>query len=183
MNHIFNPLIGSSIAFTGNTPPGTKKQTFSVSIDDAYTYVASYPSKNTYMQWYMSPPLEEGNHTITLTEMDGTDVDYALVGVHNQTTVLGKDILVDSGNDNIVWVGHWQTNTSTLTHTNDFHIINHPLGNSTKDSITVGDSFSFQFTGQFGTHLRCRLQLNTMNRDDRICIRDPEKFYKRIRLR
>ncbi|KAK0489468.1 hypothetical protein IW261DRAFT_1325920, partial [Armillaria novae-zelandiae] len=138
---------GSVIAFTGNTPPSTQKQTFSVSIDDAYIYVASYPFTHTYMQWYMSPMLEEGAHTITLTEMDGTDVDYALIGVGNQTNILGKDILVDSISDRIVWTGDWQTNTSTLIHASNFHIVNYPLGNSTKDSRTVGDSFSFKFSG------------------------------------
>ncbi|KAK0188334.1 hypothetical protein F5146DRAFT_906368, partial [Armillaria mellea] len=138
---------GSSIAFTGNTPPSTQKQTFSVSIDGADTYVVSYPAKHTYMQWYMSPTLEEGTHTITLSEMEGTDVDYALVCVSNQTNVLGKDILVDSTSDRIIWTGDWQTNTSTLIHTNDFHILNHPLGNSTQDSRTVNNSFSFKFVG------------------------------------
>ncbi|KAK0466686.1 hypothetical protein IW261DRAFT_1683409 [Armillaria novae-zelandiae] len=137
---------GSSIAFTGNTPPRTQKQTFSVSIDEADTYVASYPSKHTYMQWYMSPMLKEGTHTITLTEMEGTYVDYALISVSNQTNILGKDILVDSISDRIVWTGDWQTDTSTLIHASNFHIVNYPLGNSTKDSRTVGNSFSFKFS-------------------------------------
>ncbi|KAK0443902.1 uncharacterized protein EV420DRAFT_1649014 [Desarmillaria tabescens] len=128
---------GISIAFTGNTPPGTNKQNFSVFIDGADAYVASYPSQWEYMQWYMSPTLEEGTHTITLTEMDNIDVDYAIVGVGNQTTVLGKDILVDDTSDSIIWTGDWQTNTSTLTHITETYIINHPLG----------DSFSFEFTG------------------------------------
>ncbi|KAK0215126.1 hypothetical protein IW262DRAFT_1278558 [Armillaria fumosa] len=140
---------GISIAFTGNTPPSTKRQNFSVYIDDADAYVASYPSSPTreYLQWYTSPTLEEGNHTITLTDMDWSDVDYALIGVGNQTTAPGKDILVDDTSDNIVWTGDWQTNTSTLIRINDFAIVNHPLGSSTKDSTTEGDSFSFQFTG------------------------------------
>ncbi|KAK0432634.1 hypothetical protein EV421DRAFT_2023885 [Armillaria borealis] len=139
---------GISIAFTGNTPPSTNRQNFSVFIDEAYAYVASYPSQAEYMQWFMSPTLEEGNHTITLTGMDETDVDYAIVGVSNQTTVIDKDILVDSPSDSIVWVGDWQTNTSTLlTDITEPYIVHRPLGNSTKDSRTVGDSFSFQFTG------------------------------------
>ncbi|KAK0443900.1 uncharacterized protein EV420DRAFT_1484791 [Desarmillaria tabescens] len=138
---------GISIAFTGNTPPRTNKQNFSVFIDGEDAYIASYPSHTEYMQWYMSPTLEEGTHTITLTEMDNIDVDYAIVGVGNQTTVLGNDILVDDTSDNIVWTGDWQTNTSTLTHITETSIVNHPLGNSTKDSKTVGDSFSFEFTG------------------------------------
>ncbi|KAK0501863.1 hypothetical protein EDD18DRAFT_1347927 [Armillaria luteobubalina] len=138
---------GSVIAFTGNTPVSTQKQTFSVSIDDAYTYVASYPFTHTYMQWYTSPTLEEGTHTITLTEMEGIDVDYALIDASNQTAVLGKNILVDSTSDDIAWIGDWQTNTSTLTYTNDLHVVNYPLGNSTKDSRIVGNSFSFKFSG------------------------------------
>ncbi|KAK0443899.1 uncharacterized protein EV420DRAFT_1649011 [Desarmillaria tabescens] len=138
---------GVSIAFTGNTPGTANKQNFSVSIDGGDAYVASYPSQAEYIQWYMSPTLEEGNHTITLTEMDSIDVDYALIGVGNQTTVLNKDILVDDTSDSIVWTGDWQTNTSTLAHITRVYVDNHPLGNSTKDSTIVGDSFSFQFTG------------------------------------
>ncbi|KAK0224483.1 hypothetical protein EDD85DRAFT_982082 [Armillaria nabsnona] len=139
---------GISIAFTGNTPPSTMRQNFSVFIDDGDSYIASYPSQSAYMQWYTSPTLEEGTHTITITEMDGTDVDYALVGVGDQTTTLGKDILVDSTSDSIVWVGDWQTNKSILIPTfEDFHVVNYPLGNSTMDSSTSGDKFFFQFTG------------------------------------
>ncbi|KAK0188326.1 hypothetical protein F5146DRAFT_1122553 [Armillaria mellea] len=132
---------GISIAFTGNTPPSTDKQNFSVFIDESYAYAE-------YMQWFLSPMLEEGKHTITLTGMHETDVDYALVSVGNQTTVIGKDIVVDSLSDGIVWVGNWQTNTSTLlTDIAGPYIVHRPLGNSTKDSRTVGNSFSFQFTG------------------------------------
>ncbi|KAK0243379.1 hypothetical protein EDD85DRAFT_786286 [Armillaria nabsnona] len=138
---------GISIAFTGNTPGTSNKQDFSVSIDGAEAYVASYPSPAEYLQWYMSPTLEEGNHTVTLSEMDNIDVDYAIVAVGNQTTVQGKDILVDDTSNAIAWTGDWQTNTSTLAHVTRVFVDNHPLGNSTKDSSTAGDSFSFQFTG------------------------------------
>ncbi|PBK67108.1 hypothetical protein ARMSODRAFT_1021068 [Armillaria solidipes] len=138
---------GISIAFTGNTPGTSNKQDFSVSVDGAEAYVASYPSPAEYLQWYMSPTLEEGNHTITLSELDNIDVDYAIVAVGNQTTVQGKDILVDDTSNAIVWTGGWQTNTSTLAHITRVFVDNHPLGNSTKDSSTAGDSFSFQFTG------------------------------------
>ncbi|PBK67112.1 hypothetical protein ARMSODRAFT_339052 [Armillaria solidipes] len=138
---------GISIAFTGNTPGTSNKQDFSVSIDGADAYVASYPSSAEYLQWYMSPTLEEGNHTITLSEMNNIDVDYAIVAVGNQTTVQGKDILVDDTSNATVWTGNWQTNTSTLAHVTRVFVDNHPLGNSTKDSSTAGDSFSFQFTG------------------------------------
>ncbi len=183
MKHIFNTLIGFSIAFTGNTPPSYNRQNFSVFIDEAYAYVASYPSRAEYMQWFMSPTLEEGTHTITLTEMDATDVDYALIGVGNQTTALGKDILVDDTSDSIVWTGDWQTNTSTLlTDFTEPYIVRRPLGNSTKDSRTVGDSFSFQFTGQLRSLLRY-LQLNTIDRDKCIRIRDPKEFNSRGHLR
>ncbi|KAK0491578.1 hypothetical protein IW261DRAFT_96926 [Armillaria novae-zelandiae] len=138
---------GISIAFTGNTPGASTKQNFSVSIDGADAYVASYPSPAEYLQWYTSPTLEEGNHTITLSEMDNIDVDYAIIAVGNQTAVQGRDILVDDTSSAIVWTGNWQTNTSTLAHVTRVFLDNHPLGNSTKDSSTSGDSYSFQFTG------------------------------------
>lgn len=138
---------GISIAFTGNTPGASTKQNFSVSIDGADAYVASYPSPAEYLQWYMSPTLKEGNHTITLSEMDNIEVDYAIVAVGNQTAVQGKDILVDDTSDRTVRTGNWQTNTSTLAHITRVFVDNHPLGNSTRDSSTAGDSFTFQFTG------------------------------------
>ncbi len=105
--------------FTGNTPGTSNKQNFSVSIDGADEYVASYPSPAEYLQWYMSPTLEEGNHTITLSELDNIDVDYAIVAVGNQTTVQGKDILMDDTSNAIVWTGDWQANTSTLAHVHE----------------------------------------------------------------
>ncbi|KAK0190372.1 hypothetical protein F5146DRAFT_551348 [Armillaria mellea] len=138
---------GISIGFTGNTLPTSSKQDFSVAIDGAEAYVASYPSPAEYLQWYTSPMLEEGNHTITLSELEHIDVDYAIFAVRNQTTIQGKDILVDDTSNAFVWTGNWQTNTSTLAHISRVFVDNHPLGNSTKDSSTSGDSFSFQFTG------------------------------------
>ncbi|KAK0207075.1 hypothetical protein DFS33DRAFT_1273405 [Desarmillaria ectypa] len=109
----------------------------SVSIDGADAYVASCPSQGEYMQWYISPTLEEGDHAITPTEMDNTDVDYATVGVGNQTTAL---VIVSSGPET--------GRQYEYPHITKIYVDNHPLGNSMKNSRTVGESFfSFQFIG------------------------------------
>ncbi len=126
----------------------------------------------------MSPTLEEGNHTITLSELDNIDVDYAIVAVGNQTTVQGKDILVDDTSNAIAWTGDWQTNTSTLAHIARVFVDITRLGTLRRTVALLG--ILFLSSSQVSSDHTLRfLQLNTVDRDERVCVRSPEDFYNR----
>jgi hypothetical protein len=143
--------LGTSIAFIGNTPPlfAAESQSATVSIDGGQPYNITYgdPKPPSYTQWYMSPTLAEGSHTISVGQLDGTAVDFALISVGPETSLSGKTIFVDDTNSAIQYSGQWSVNTdkfSAGTLPDGF-----PAGNSTHRSITPGDTFTFRFSGSF----------------------------------
>jgi len=140
---------GTSIAFTGNTPATTLSQSIIVSIDGGTPYNTSYmdPAPPSYFQWFQSPTLTEGQHTIKVDGIDGTSLDYATITVGQNTPLLGKTVIVDNEDPLVHYSGTW-------TRTPDKFIPGHipsglPFRNSTHRTTTPGDSITFQFTGQY----------------------------------
>ena len=89
---------GTSIAFTGNTPNSSFSQSITVSIDGGTPYTTSYmdPTPQSYIQWYQSPTLSDGQHTIKANGVDGTSVDFAAITVGQHTPLAGKKVIVDN---------------------------------------------------------------------------------------
>jgi len=139
---------GTSIAFTGNTPIITYSQLVTVSIDGGTPYTTYYmdPSPQTYIQWYQSPILSEGQHVIKVDGVDGTAIDYATITVGQNTPLLGKKVIVDSDDPFVHYSGSWTRNTDRFFpgHPN---IAGLPFRNSTHRSNTPGDTITFRFTG------------------------------------
>jgi hypothetical protein len=137
---------GTSIAFSGNTPISTLSQSIIVSIDGGTPYTTSYmdPTPQSYVQWYQSPSLSEGQHTIRVDGVDGTAIDYAIITAGQHTPLLGKKIIVDNEDPSIHYSGSWTRNTDQFV-PKDFS--GFPFGNSTHRSDTPGDTISFRFTG------------------------------------
>jgi len=140
---------GTSIAFTGNTPVATRSQSITVSIDGGTPYTTYYmdPSPQTYIQWYQSPILSEGQHTITVDGVDGTDIDYATITVGQNSALSGKKVIVDSDDPSIHYSGSWIRNTDRFIPGHTYTIPGVPFRNSTYRSKTPGDTITFQFTG------------------------------------
>ena len=117
-------------------------------IDNGAVFNITYddPSPPTYKQWFQSPKLSDGKHTITVSNLAfGTSIDFAIVNVGNQTPLTGQTIVVDDDNPSILYTSHWSRNTNkfiagTLP-------VGYPYGNSTHRSSTPGDTFTFRFTG------------------------------------
>ena len=98
-----------------------------------------------YKQWFQTPTLFDGSHTIAVDCSIGTQVDFAIVDVGNQTRLAGRDIIVDNESPSISYFGHWNRSTSRF---NDTSVnLRSPYGNSTHRSSTPGDIFTFRFTG------------------------------------
>ncbi|KJA17884.1 hypothetical protein HYPSUDRAFT_70381 [Hypholoma sublateritium FD-334 SS-4] len=141
---------GISVALFGNTPPGTgAPRTFAVSIDGTTPYYVAYtdPSPPTYMQWYQSPLLEEGDHNISLSNIaGGASVDFAVVSVGEDTPL--SDTLIITDNDDLAfnYTGQWLRSQhafiSGLQKPNG-----NPYYNSTHQTSDVGSFFTYQFTG------------------------------------
>ena len=140
---------GTSIAFSGNTPGPYFPQSIMVSIDGATSYQTSYmdPTPSTYLQWYQSPTLSEGNHTIKVDGIFGTSLDYATITVGQNTPLSGKKIIVDNDNSAIHYSGTWTRNTDEFVPGNSSKGL--PFRNSTHRSTTPGDTITFLFSGQF----------------------------------
>ena len=141
-------IAGTSIAFTGNTPAASLSQTVSVSIDGGTPFSTSYMDLTppSYLQWYQSPALSEGKHTIKVDGVDGTSLDYATITVGENTPLAGKKVIVDNEDPAVHYSGTW-------TRTPDEFLPGHipsglPFRNSTHRSTTAGNTITFQFYGQ-----------------------------------
>ena len=138
---------GTSIAFTGNTPPATLSQSITVSIDGGTPYNTFYmdPTPQTYLQWYQSPTLSEGRHTIKVDGVDKTSIDYATITVGQNTPLSGKRVIVDNDDSSIHYSGSWTRNMDKFVPGDLPSGL--PFRNTTHRSTTPGDTVTFRFTG------------------------------------
>lgn len=140
---------GTSIAFIGNTPPVfNNSQVLTVSIDGGTPYNTTYsdPNPQSYRQWYQTPTLSDGQHTVLLSHVLGTALDYAVVTVGKDTPLGTNRIIVDNEDPSITYKGSWSRSIE------EFDAGSLPDGfpyhNSTQRSSTPGDIFTFQFSGK-----------------------------------
>ena len=137
---------GTSVAFFGITPP-QGSQIFTVSIDGSEPSNTSYndPNPPSYRQWYQSPTLAEGSHNISLSLLNGTALDFAVVTPGNDTPLEEQMVIVDNENPAITFQGNWSQNKALF---NSSQIPDGlPFQNTTQDSTTIGDNLTFLFTG------------------------------------
>ena len=103
------------------------------------------PIPQSYVQWYQSPTLADGNHTIKVDEADGVALDYATIAVGQNTLLSGKTIIVDNEDSAIHYSGSWTRNTDEFFAGGDKK--GRPFRNSTHQSTTPGDTITFLFSG------------------------------------
>ncbi|KAF5357387.1 hypothetical protein D9758_005831 [Tetrapyrgos nigripes] len=141
---------GTSISFTGNTASSTNAPTsFLASIDSNEAYNVSIDAAGEtqyYIQWYSTPTLPDGHHSINLTAII-IDIDYALITAGESTPFSSNStIVVDNDHAEIWYSGNWARSDSFLE-----TAPNMPdgpaLGNSTHRCNTPGSSFEFHFSG------------------------------------
>jgi hypothetical protein len=103
------------------------------------------PTPPTYLQWYQSPTLSEGNHTIKVDGISGTSLDYATITVGQNTLLSGKKIIVNNDDSTIHYSGGWTRNTDKFVPGRDPKGL--PFQNSTHQSTKPGDTITFLFSG------------------------------------
>lgn len=113
-------------------------------------YNSSYdspPGQQTYTQWYQSPLLSDGVHTILLDHIDGTALDIILITVGPDTLLTDRNIFVDNNDPAIEYAGLWIEDDNIFR--SAFLPDGPPVGNSTQTSTTPGDTMTFRFSGTF----------------------------------
>ena len=120
-----------------------------VSIDGGIPYQTSTmdPTPQTYLKWYQSPTLSEGNHTIKVDGIFEMSLDYATIIVGQDTPLSGKKIIVDDDDSNVHYSGNW-TRNKDLFFPGLGSSKGLPFRNSTHRSTTPGDTITFLFSGQ-----------------------------------
>ncbi|KJA14836.1 hypothetical protein HYPSUDRAFT_59168 [Hypholoma sublateritium FD-334 SS-4] len=138
---------GTSAAFIGNIPTDSFSQSFSVSIDGGAALTSSYASSTppAYIQWYQTPVLSDGTHTVQMSHLDGTAVDMVIVTVGPNTPLAGKNIFVDNNDPSIQYSGSWVENGSGFEAGSLPSGL--PVGNTTQQSTKIGDTMTFRFSG------------------------------------
>ncbi|KAF9060943.1 hypothetical protein BDP27DRAFT_1490855 [Rhodocollybia butyracea] len=141
---------GTAISFKGNTPSSRFSPTwFLASIDSNTPYNVSFPDAGPtqiYTQWYQTPILIDGLHTINLSRI-AVGFDYAIITPGPTTPLSGSTIVVDDRNSEVTYNGNgWVIDVNELDFGEDM-IGGLPMGNTTHRTSSVGDGFEFQFAG------------------------------------
>ncbi|KAG5640989.1 hypothetical protein DXG03_006442, partial [Asterophora parasitica] len=104
------------------------------------------------VQWYQSPILPEGLHTINITRIAGTSLDYAVVASGQQTPLvgLGQRLIVDDDDDALTYTGSWTRMEGAYESSDNPHR-GMPYGNATHESSTPGSAATFLFSGAYGS--------------------------------
>ena len=137
------------MAFFGNTPYANASQWAFVSIDGGPEYNSSYmdaapPSSR---QWFQSPTLPEGTHTVNISRIAGTSVDFVVITAGQNTSLSGETLIVDDGDPSITYSGSWSLNTNEYI-SRDNPVIGLPYGNATHETNSAGASATFRFSGK-----------------------------------
>ncbi|KAF9051813.1 hypothetical protein BJ165DRAFT_1524717 [Panaeolus papilionaceus] len=137
---------GNSVSFYGTTPVALVSQNVLISIDGNPPYETTIGDGSVhYGQWYQSPLLQEGRHSITIDRIAGASLDYAVVSAGSQTPSSGKMVVVDDRSPLISYAGSWRQTDQILQ--SSITPDGRPLGNSTHQSWAPGDKITFTFSG------------------------------------
>ena len=147
---VFFPLnnsLGTSASFCGNTPVSSYPQTATVQIDSGIAFGINFedPNPPTYKQWFTTPTLSDGIHNVTISNLYGTAIDYAIVNVGNNTSLTDQTVIVDDDSPLIQYSGQWSRNTNQFIPGS--LPVGYPYCNVTHRSSNPGDFFTFQFSG------------------------------------
>ncbi|KAG5640991.1 hypothetical protein DXG03_006444 [Asterophora parasitica] len=141
---------GTQIRLFGNTPPASASQFAFVSIDGSPPTQTSYGDSQppSAVQWYQSPVLAEGRHTINVTHIAGTSLDYAIVATGQRTPIVGlrQRLIVDDDDEALTYTGGWTRKEGAYESIDDPHR-GMPYGNATHEASTPGSAATFLFSG------------------------------------
>ncbi|KAG6836726.1 hypothetical protein H0H93_004389 [Arthromyces matolae] len=140
---------GVGINFHGNTPAPPATQNCLVSVDGGSQSQASYgdSSPPTSLQWYQSSQLSDSQHSINISRIAGTSVDYMVIAAGQNTPLGGETLIVDDGDSDITYSGSWTRNTNRYTSRDNPHA-GVPHGGAVHQTGTTGSTATFVFSGK-----------------------------------
>ncbi|KAJ7577532.1 hypothetical protein C8J56DRAFT_368044 [Mycena floridula] len=142
---------GTGIIFigtTGDLGPGPS-QDFTVAIDSNPAYDTSTGDQTppTYIQWYNSPQLQPGIHSIKLDRLNRTGIDYILVAPGPDTPLLNQLLVVDDSYVGIDYFNHWDSNSHAAVRGNGSDNSGLAFGNTTHYTSFEGSYMRFSYSG------------------------------------
>lgn len=144
---IITSISGVSVALLGNT--AKLSQEFQVAIDSTSPYTTSTTDDHpqTWMQWYQSPVLKAGHHTLNVSSMRGTALDLILITPGPETSLDGQTLLVDDTYPGVKYIGDGWKEVADQQFNQVDNVLARPVQNGTHQTSHVGDSMSFSFSG------------------------------------
>lgn len=144
---------GTAFAITGNDAERSSTQKFRVSIDGSPSYETSTDDTDpqTYMQWYQSPNLADGRHSVTISKIQGLAIDFMTVTPSLETPLRGHTLLLDDSHPSIHYSGAGWTQVKSVFAKED-GAKSVPFQNGTHQTSNSGDSFTFLFSGTLWLH-------------------------------
>ncbi|KAG5650827.1 hypothetical protein H0H81_010890 [Sphagnurus paluster] len=140
---------GTQIALFGSSPPARASQNIEVSIDGGAPYTTTYgdASPPSVLQWFQSPLLPDGTHTLLISHIAGASLDY-LVATPGPSTPLdaGQQLIVDDGDAAITYAGPW-TRKGGQYQTGEQPYVTLTYGGAVHQAQGKGATALFQFTG------------------------------------
>ncbi|KAG6813238.1 hypothetical protein H0H92_012875 [Tricholoma furcatifolium] len=143
---------GTSIAFFGQSPRAPiKSQAMTVTIDGGTSWQTRFDPQQagSYYQWWQSPSLDEGTHTIRLDSLTETSVDYMVVSCSGSSLQAGQPVIIDDADASFVYNGSgWGEVVGTgQFEDSEGQFSVSPFQNTTHQSGNIGDSATVTFIG------------------------------------
>lgn len=140
---------GTGISYLGNAVPDTI-WSFMSSIDGSalehHSMKQEYGFEQLTYDWYTSPELSAGKHTLELSAISrGVALDYAVIKPSPTQSVRGQTLIVDDRDPLMKFTGSWKDVSSRYSVHEHRAIV--PYGGGTHVSSQVGDVLRFPFTG------------------------------------
>ncbi|KAJ7583010.1 hypothetical protein C8J56DRAFT_239096 [Mycena floridula] len=141
-------FVGFTAIFNGSA----STQDFTVAIDSNKAYTTSTGDKSppNYLQWYQSPQLEPGSHSIKLDKINGTGVDYIVVQPGPDSPLTNQILMIDDAYVGINYVNHWESSAAATVRGNGSSYGGSTFQNTTHQTSIEGAYLNFSY---FGTEM------------------------------
>ncbi|TFK61072.1 hypothetical protein BDN72DRAFT_849982 [Pluteus cervinus] len=131
---------GTSVAFVGEAPTSTHLEPC-VYIDGGNPIYLE-ASVSTYQEWFQSPVLDYGEHTVLVTNFQQGSVDYAAVTIPDQeSTPPNSTVIFDDTVPSVVYTGTWTTQPPS-----EYDSV-FPYSNTSHFTTVLDSSFTINFSG------------------------------------
>ncbi|KAJ7582336.1 hypothetical protein C8J56DRAFT_1168284 [Mycena floridula] len=124
---------------------------FSVSLDSVKPFQATSMSdfQHTYAQWYQSPTVSEGIHSLNITNLGSNNmaVNYIAAAAGRNTALMNRTLLIDETYPSIHYGDGWNFDTNSAFFQISSGVSAMAFQNTTHQTSSPGANFTFSYTG------------------------------------